>query len=260
LFRAEIWIMGGLLFRLIELIGLVVIAIYRFATERSSDGQRRWVFQDPGKANPDFAPTAQRWTVAPPPSIEERVHDEVGALQQIDPDFNDLQFLAQVAGRYQAYLACDADMNADGLTAIATPQFIAAYRGRVAHWKMAGMSRVVHDMKIVSTAIIKIMIDGSRQAIIVRLVSTGVRFTQDIETAVASEGSPQSDYFTEFATFVRPSGTTTPKSAGAGGEIHCPSCGAPTTAGEAKCPFCGTQLTGTGGTWLLDHVSASAYT
>jgi len=245
---------------LLQLIILAAIAIYRFVTERSSDGERTWVFQDPAKTNPGFEPTAQAWTVAPPPSIQDRVHDEVAGLQQIDPDFNELQFLAQAADVYMRYLACDAEMNAAGMTAIATPRCVAAYQACAANWEKAGLRRVVHDMKMVSSAIINVMLDGSRQAIVVRLVSTGVRFTQDISSGVAAVGSPQSDYFTEFVTFVRPPGTTTPKSAGSGGAIHCPSCGAPTTAGEVKCPFCGTQLTGTGGTWLLDHLSASAYT
>ena len=252
--------MGGLLFRLLELIGFVVVAIYRFATERSPDGQRRWVFTDPAKADPDFVPTAQEWTVAPPASIQERVHDEIASLQKIDPEFNELQFLAQASSIYQTYLACDADMDPDGMTAIATPECVASYRACVTNWKSAGLRRVVRDTKMVATAIIRVMIDGSRQAIVVRLISSGVRFTQDIDTGAAAEGSAGARSFTEFGTFVRPPGITTPKSAGAGGAIHCPSCGAPTSTGAAKCPYCGTQLTGTGGIWLLDKIGASPYT
>jgi hypothetical protein len=115
-------------------------------------------------------------------------------------------------------------------------------------------------MTVTGSAIIKVTVDGTRQAAIVRFSTSGVRFTQDTDSGVAVDGSAASETFSDFVTFVRPPGTTTPKSAGAGGATHCPSCGAPTTAGDAKCPFCGTQLTGTGGTWLLDHVSASAYT
>ncbi|HYK52953.1 MAG TPA: zinc-ribbon domain-containing transport protein [Candidatus Eremiobacteraceae bacterium] len=204
--------------------------------------------------------TSQEWSANPPPAIQERVHDEVATLQQIDPDFNDLQFLAQASQTYQKYLACDAEMNADGMTAFATPECVAAYRACVEKWKHAGMRRVVHDMKIDGSAIIRVMLDGTRQAIIVRLLSRGVRFTQDVDTGAAVDGSSLPDSFTEFPTYVRPPGTTTPKRAGAGGATHCPSCGAPTTAGAATCPYCGTQLTGTGGTWLLDHISASAYT
>jgi len=252
--------MGGLLGRLLEIIGLIIVAIFRFATERSSDGQRTWVFQDPAQLDPEFVPTAQVWTAAPPQSIQQRVHDEVAALQQIDPDFNELQFLAQATGLYQTYLGCDAEMDADGMAAIATPQCVAGYRTCVEKWKNAGLRRVVHDMKTVGSAIIKVMLDGTRQAIVVRLISSGVRFTQDIDTGVATDGTAQSDSFTEFVTFVRPAGTSTPKSVAAGGTVHCPSCGAPATAGAVKCAFCGTSITGTGGTWLLDKISESAYT
>jgi predicted lipid-binding transport protein (Tim44 family) len=252
--------MGGLLARLLEIIGLIVVSIFRFATERSSDGQRTWVFQDPAQVDPGFVPTAQVWTTAPPQSIQQRVHDEVTALQQIDPDFNELQFLSQAAGIYQTYLSCDADMNADGMTSIATPQCVAAYRTCVAKWKNAGVRRVVHDMKIVGSATIKVMLDGTRQAIVVRFISSGVRFTQDSDSGVATDGSARSDSFTEFATFVRPAGTSTTKSAAAGGTTHCPSCGAPVTAGAATCAFCGTNIPGTGGTWLMDKISESAYT
>ena len=43
---------------------------------------------------------------------------------------------------------------------------------------------------------------------------------------MAAEGSVQNETFTEFATFVRPAGAVTPKSAQLGGATHCPSCGA----------------------------------
>jgi hypothetical protein len=195
-----------------------------------------------------------------PPSIQQRVHDEVAALRQIDPDFNELQFLAQATDSYQTYLSRDGEMNADGMTAIATPEFVAGYRTCVTKWKNAGLRRVVHDMKTTGSAIIKVTLDGTRQAIVVRLISSGVRFTQDIDSRIATDGSAQPDSFTEFATFVRPAGTSTRKSAAAGGITHCPSCGAPSVAGAATCAFCGTNLTGTGSTWLLDKTSESAYT
>jgi inner membrane protein import complex subunit Tim44-like protein len=195
-----------------------------------------------------------------PVSVQQRTHDEISALQQIDPDFSDIQFLTQATVQYQAYLAADGQMSADPLSHIATPEFVDAYSKRLVDLKNAGMQRVVRDVKILNSSIIKISLDGLRQAIVARFSSTGVRYTQDADTKMATDGSAQSDSFTEFATFVRPAGTTTPKSAAAGGAVHCPACGAPTTAGAATCPFCGTQLTGTGSSWLLDKISASAYT
>jgi predicted lipid-binding transport protein (Tim44 family) len=218
-----------------------------------------WTSEDISTQSMALMPEGPVLTAASP-SMQQRVHDEIAALKQIDPDFNELQFLAQVTGLYQTYLSCDADMNADGMTAFATPALVGGYRTCVTKWKNAGLRRVVHDMKIVGSTIIKVSLDGTRQAIIVRFLSSGVRFTQDIDTRIATDGSAQSDSFTEFATFVRPAGTSTAKSAAAGGASHCPSCGAPSTAGAATCAFCGTNITGTGGTWLLDKTSESAYT
>jgi predicted lipid-binding transport protein (Tim44 family) len=192
--------------------------------------------------------------------MQQRAHDDIAGLQKIDPDFSELQFLGQATDQYQAYLTADGAMNADALLPVATPNFVAWYRQHVASWRNAGMRRVVHNMQIVGSTIIKVSTDGTRQAIIVRFSSSGVRYTQDQDTGTATEGSAQPDSFSEFVTFVRPPGTTTPKTAAGGGATHCPSCGAPTTAGAAKCPFCGTQLTGTGSAWLLDKISASAYT
>jgi len=195
-----------------------------------------------------------------PVSIQQRVHDEVAAIQQIDPDFNELQFLAQATATYQSYAAAEAAMDPDAMTAFATPEFVAGFHDCVGKWKAAGLRRVVHDVKTTGSAVIRVTLDGLRQAIVVRFISTGVRFTQDVDTGIATDGSAQSESFTEFATFVRPAGTTTPKAAAAGGTIHCPSCGAPAAAGAAVCAFCGTSLTGTGSTWLLDKLSLSAYT
>jgi len=196
----------------------------------------------------------------PQPSGAQRAHDEVATLQQIDPDFNEIEFLSMATTQYNAYVAADAAMDADAMTAIATTSFVDAYRKQAADWSAAGLRRVVHDMTVLASVIIKVSVDGTRQAVIVRFSTSGVRFTQDADSGVAVDGSASSDTFSDFVTFVRPPGTTTPKSAGTGGATHCPSCGAPTTGGAAKCPYCGTQLTGTGGTWLLDHISASAYT
>ena len=196
----------------------------------------------------------------PQPSGAQRTHDEIASLQQIDPDFNDIQFLEAATAQYDAYVAADGAMDPDALVSIATPSFAECHRKQVADWRAAGLRRVVRGVELIGSAIIKVTVDGTRQAIVVRFSTSGVRYTQDVDSGVATDGSAASQTFTEFATFVRPPGTTTPKSAGAGGATHCPSCGAPTTAGDAKCPFCGTQLTGTGGTWLLDHISASAYT
>jgi len=196
----------------------------------------------------------------PQPTGTQRTHDEIATLQQIDPDFNEMEFLAMGNAQYNAYVAADGAMDPDALAAVATPSFVDVYRKEVADWRAAGMRRVVRGMTTTGSAIIKVSVDGTRQAVIVRFSASGVRFTQDADSGVATEGSAASQTFSDFVTFVRPPGTTTPKSAGTGGATHCPSCGAPTTSGAAKCPFCGTQLTGTGGTWLLDHVSASAYT
>lgn len=199
-------------------------------------------------------------STAPPQTMQQRAHDEIATLQQVDPDFSEMQFLAQATAQYQSYLAADGAMSADALRPIATQNFVDGYKTCVASWANAGLRRVVKDMKMIGSAIIKVSLDGTQQAIVVRFSSSGVRYTQDSDSGVATDGSAQPDTFTEFATFVRPAGVTTPKAVSAGGATHCPSCGAPTTAGAATCPFCGTQLTGTGGTWLLDKISASAYT
>jgi len=196
----------------------------------------------------------------PQPTGTQRTHDEIATLQQIDPDFNEIEFLEMATAQYNAYVAADGAMDPDALAAVATPSFVDCHRKEIADWQAAGMRRVVRDMTTTGSAIIKVSVDGTRQAVLVRFSASGVRFTQDADSGVATEGSAASQTFSDFVTFVRPPGTTTPKSAGTGGATHCPSCGAPTTSGAAKCPFCGTQLTGTGGTWLLDHVSASAYT
>ena len=247
----------GALFRFVNLIlnGL-------FAGEMRS-GQRMTIWTSDSVSTDAMMMTPQTVldpATMPQPSGAQRAHDEIATLQQIDPDFNEIQFLETATAQYNAYVAADGAMDADAMTSVATPQFVDAYRKQVADWSAAGMRRVVRDVKMMGSAVIKVSVDGTRQAIVVRFSTSGVRFTQDADSGVATDGSAASDTFTEFATFVRPPNTTTPKSAAVGGATHCPSCGAPTTAGEAKCPFCGTQLTGTGATWLIDHISASAYT
>jgi len=243
-----------------RVVGSVLNALFAGETRRSTSFNM-WTSDDVSEmAMAAQAPVSDAPMTIPQPSMQQRAQDAIATLQQIDPDFNELQFVDQATRGYQTYLAADAAMDPDALAAIATPNFVDQYRQRVAQWRAAGVSRVGHDVKILGASVMKVSVDGTQQSIVVRFSASGVRFTQDADTGAATEGSTQSDTFTEFGTFVRPAGTTTPKSAGEGGATHCPSCGAPTTAGAAKCPFCGTQLTGTGAIWLLDHISVSAYT
>ncbi len=247
----------------LRFVGGVINVLFRLETS-SNPVERIWtddsvVSQMP--LTPLSAPDlSAAGATAPPMSMQQRAHDEIAVLQKIDPDFNELQFLGQATASYQAYVEADGAMNADALSSVATPAMVAWYRARVAQWNAAGIRRVVRDVKLLGSTIMKVAVDADRQAIVVRFSASGVRFTQDADTGAATEGSTQNDSFTEFATFVRPPGTTTPKPAADGGATHCPSCGAPTTAGLAKCPFCGTQLTGTGADWLLDKIGASPYT
>jgi predicted lipid-binding transport protein (Tim44 family) len=257
----------GFMNGLFNFVAAVLNALFRSSETRVR--QSIWSF---GTAD-DPAPSMASMTVitvpasgsAPPAPVQQatpaqRVRDEIAALQQIDPDFNDLQFLAQATPQYNAVLAAENAMNAAGLSGIATPSFIDWLKKSIADWNADGLRRVVKDVNALAPAIIRVTLDGVNQAILVRFSGTAVRCTQDITSGTAVDGSLQSDSFTEFATFVRPAGTTTPKSAGQGGATHCPACGAPTVAGAATCPFCGTQLTGTGSLWLIDHLSESAYT
>jgi inner membrane protein import complex subunit Tim44-like protein len=245
----------------LRFVGAVLNALFRVDTS-SNPSMRVWTDDSVVTEMPLTPMSAVEVTTlgGAQPSMQQRAHDEIAALQHIDPDFNELQFLSQATSIYQTYLSADGGMNPDALAGVATPGMIAWYRQRAAQWKAAGERRVVRDPKLLGSAVMKVSIDADTQAIIVRFSWSGVRFMQDADSGIATEGSMQSDSFTEFATFVRPPGTTTPKAAATGGETHCPSCGAPTTAGAAKCPFCGTQLTGTGSVWLLDKISASPYT
>lgn len=193
-------------------------------------------------------------------SMAERAHAEIASLQTLDPDFSELGFLAVAGDQYTAYLAADGAMNADALATVATPAFVDAFRQRVAGWNAAGIQRIVSDVKILGSTVLNVSIDGTQQAIKVRVTASGVRYSRDTSTGAAVEGSMQPESFTEFATFVRPPNATTPKTVAAGGATHCPSCGAPVQSGAPTCPYCGTPLAATVASWLLDHTSVSAYT
>jgi len=193
-------------------------------------------------------------------TMADRARDQITELQRVDPNFSEVQFLAQASTLYGAALATETTMDIGGLAGIATPEFLATFQKRFDDLRQCGLQCAVSDIKLLSSTIMNLTLDATKQSILVRFVGTGVRASQDAVTHAAVDGSLTPQSFTEFATFVRPAGTTTTPTAAQGGDTHCPSCGAPTVAGAAKCPFCGTQLTGTGSDWLLDKLSASAYT
>lgn len=205
-----------------------------------------------------FAPAQGSQAVAPDPLA--RTNAQIASLQKIDPNFSEVGFAEVASKSYLAALDAENAMNADALGSIATPEFVAWFRQRIQNWRNGGFERTVRDVKILDAKVINVSVDGARQAVKTRFTCTGTRFTKDGVTGIIADGREQEDSFSEFGTFVRPAGATTPPPAGAGAPVHCPSCGAPQEGGAVKCAFCGTPITGSGAAWQLDHLSESAYT
>jgi len=223
--------------------------------------QREYVFVDSNGMPPlglgDDAPDPST-PAAPPMWVQAKAQLET--LQQADSNFLETTFLTQATKAYSAVLAAEGAMSADAIASVVTPDFLDRFKKRIADWRDAGLTRFVSDVNLDPPTTFKANIGGDVQSITVRFTGSAKRFTKDDMTNLVSEGSAQVDSFTEFATFTRPAGSTTPKSADGGGAIHCPSCGAPVDAGALCCTFCGAMISGSGGTWLLDHTSVSAYT
>jgi len=224
--------------------------------------QREFVFTDQGDLSPEaFAEQAasQTGTLAAPP-MWVQAKTQIEALQKADPNFIESDFLVQASKTFGAALAAEGAMDASPITALVTPTFLQSFQQRIDHWRSGGFTRTVGDVKLDPPATLKVTVGGEQEAITVRFTGNAKRFTKEDMTNLLTEGSAQADSFTEFATFVRPAGSTTPQTTAVGAPSHCPSCGAPVDSGAMKCAFCGAPLTGTGGTWLLDKLSASAYT
>ena len=202
--------------------------------------------------------SAQQAQPAPPMWVQARAQLET--LQKADPAFLESSFLTQAAKTYAAALSAEGAMSTDGIASVATPTFAASLNDRISAWRSAGYTRVVSDVSLDAPTIFKVAIGGASQSITVRFTGSAKRYTKDDMTGLVTEGAAQAQSFTEFATFTRPAGSTTPQAAQNGGALHCPSCGAPADPGALKCAYCGAPISGTGGTWLLDHTSVSAYT
>lgn len=235
-----------------------------------SSGMRILDSDDPGSVDLSTVLIGQPAPVSPapvdatvtaqPPTAQQKVRQAIASLQTIDPDFSDLQFLAQATAQFGSYLAAENAMDAARLEGIATPSFVDRFRQQLADWQSQGIVAVASGIAFADPSLIKVSLDGTQQSIQVRFTGSGVRCHKDGASGAAIDGSLQPGTFTEFATFVRPAGATTPKTAAAGAAIHCPSCGAPVDQGSSVCRYCGSQITGSGGSWLLDHTSVSAYT
>jgi hypothetical protein len=204
-------------------------------------------------------------TVVLPPSKDDILspmfgaRDDVRGLKAIDPNFSDIAFLAQAAQTYQAVLTAEAATDMEKVSAVTTKRFRDCVAAAASERRAHGLMEHVSDVEFHPSTIVNVSVAGAHHRIVARLSGTWVRYTADASTCILTDGSTQRQPFTEFVTFVRPAGTTTPKPIGVGAPTHCPGCGAPTRPGTVICPFCGTPLTGTGGTWQLDSVSATPY-
>ncbi len=199
-------------------------------------------------------------TAPPLPPMWVQAKAQIESLRKGDPNFSESAFLTQAARSYAAALAAEGAMNADGLASLATPDFLRRFQTRLSGWRGAGFTRVVSDVKLDAPTTLKVASGGQFQSITVRFTGTARRFTREDMTNIVVDGAAEPESFSEFATFVRAAGSSTPLTPAGGGNVHCPSCGAPLEEGAAHCAFCGATASGTGGTWLLDRISASAYT
>ena len=184
-------------------------------------------------ATPMSADPAAADAVAKP--MWQQAKDQVASLQRIDPDFSDVAFLEQATQTYQKALTAENDMNSAELGSACTQNFADSLDQCVSQWKSAGIISKVTDVKLDPPTLFKLTVDGTMQQIMVRFTGQAARYKADATTGLVSEGSNQPAYFAEFATFVRPAGTTTPKSTAAGAPAHCPGCGAPVEPGTAVC-------------------------
>jgi predicted lipid-binding transport protein (Tim44 family) len=241
-----------------ELFGSVGTLLNSLAQDRR---QREFIFTDqsdlPSAVLGDSVPVQ---TAPPAPPMWVQAKAQIESLQKADPNFLESAFLTQSARTYAAALAAEGSMSTQALSGLVTPAFLDKLDQRIQGWRDGGFTHVVSDVQLDGPTTFKVAIGGDTQSITVRFTGSLKRFTKEDMTNLVTDGSAQTESFTEFATFVRPAGSTTPKVAGDSGPLHCPSCGAPADNGALKCAFCGAPLSGTGGAWLLDHTSASAYT
>ena len=243
---------------LLNFISWVLNGLFR-AEARQDPSLAAWASEDLSAAaftDTPIGPSPQM----PARPLWEQAQSQVAGLQKIDPDFSDIAFVAQASKEYMAVFAAEGAMNVDSISGIVTPDFLQRLRKRIEDWNGSGYRRVTKDLKLDGGTVFKVAIEGDTQDITVRFVGSAVRYTQDLASGTAVEGSMQPESFTEFVGFERPAGSTTPKPVAAGGPSHCPACGAPATEGSVYCSFCGTPLAGTGGNWRLDKISLSAYT
>jgi len=234
----------------IEFFRLLVGAFFRVQTRNSGYYDDSELMPNTASLGPDLS-SQPMW---------QKARQQIEDLQKIDPNFNEVGFLSVAASAYVQALAAEGAMDPSGAKDVVTPAYAARLTQRIDDWKNQGLRRVISGVKLDGTTLFKISLDGVSQGLVVRVSGSGVRYTQDTATGMAAEGNVQTETFTEFATFTRPAGAITPKTAQLGGATHCPSCGAPAPMSATKCEFCGTPLTASSSPWLLDHISQSAYT
>jgi predicted lipid-binding transport protein (Tim44 family) len=234
--------------------------LFRSVGQLLKPNNQELVFSDQGDTTILSAAQIQAQNAAPAPSMMTQAKAQLDNLHQVDPNFSEPDFLIAASKIYSALLAAEGAMDADQAASLVTPSFLTFFRQRIQKWRDGGFTRTVSDLCLDPPMTMKLSVDADQEAITVRFTGTARRFTKEDMTNLVTEGSAQTDSFTEFVTFVRPAGSTTPAQIANGAPAHCPSCGAPADSGALKCAYCGAPLTGTGGMWLLDHTSNSAYT
>ena len=199
---------------------------------------------------PAYAP------MAPP---RQTLPQDLAALQEKDPNFNQQMFIDRAQATFFALQKAWMDRNLE-------PARVYMSDGIYHRWKMqidqmiaAHKRNVLDNLVIGGVQIVKVATDPNFDSITVRIDASAADYeVDDTSTNKIIYGSRQNQPFTEYWTFIR-SGATRTK-AGEGAEVtQCPNCGAPLSINESGvCSYCKATVTSGQFGWVLNNITQAS--
>ena len=199
---------------------------------------------------PAYAPMAQ---------MRSNVTEDLAALQQKDPNFNQQIFLDRAQAAFFALQKAWMDRNLEPARVYMSDGIYHRWKNQIDAMIAAHKKNMLDNLVIGGVQIAKVQTDPNFDSITVRIDASAADYEVDDTTAnKVIYGSRQNQPFTEYWTFIR-SGSARTK-AGEGAEVtQCPNCGAPLSINESGvCSYCKATVTSGQFGWVLDNITQAS--
>lgn len=184
--------------------------------------------------------------------------NDLAALKQKDPAFNESRFLEDVSNLYVRIQNAWTDKNLDSVRNKLSSELTAKTERQIDTYKKNGVTNHIDKISVLGTNIIGCTNDNLNDIITVQITARITDYVTNDKTGELVKGDPNKELFMTYHwTMIRSLGKQTQVASEDVDKKNCPNCGAPVDLNQSTvCPYCGSVLESGDYDWILSNIQA----